>query len=383
MDSKALTAAAAILAAAPAHALAQTRTVETPTGDVRVETVTDGLVHPWALAVLPDGRMLVTERPGRLRLVSQQGELSEPLTGVPEVFSQGQGGLLDVALDPEFASNRQVYLTYAEPGEGGASTAVARGRLEQGGLQDLEVIFRQQPKVDGGNHFGSRLAFSPDGKLFVGLGERFKFDPAQDLSNHLGTVVRINPDGTVPEDNPFVGQEDARPEIWSYGHRNIQAAAIHPETGALWEIEHGPRGGDEINIPEPGRNYGWPLVSWGQHYDGEPIPDPPTRPDLAQSIYQWTPVIAASGMDFYTGDLFADWQGDLLVGGLVSEGIVRLDLDGQQVTDEHRLPLDARIRDVVQGPDGAVYALTDEDDGEILRLTPAGADATAEGDGNP
>ncbi|HSK40173.1 MAG TPA: PQQ-dependent sugar dehydrogenase, partial [Arenibaculum sp.] len=375
---KALLTVAAILAAIPVQACAQqARTVDTPSGPVRVETVTDGLVHPWALAFLPDGRMLVTERPGRLRIVSQQGELSDPLSGVPEVFARDQGGLLDVAVDPDFESNGQVYLTYAEAGEDGATTAVARGRLEDEGLQDVEVIFRQKPGIDGGKHFGSRLAFAPDGKLFVALGERFQFEPAQDLSNHLGTVVRINPDGSVPEDNPFVGQEDALPEIWSYGHRNIQAAAIHPETGALWEIEHGPRGGDEINIPEPGRNYGWPLVSWGRHYGGGAIPDPSTRPDLAQSIYQWTPVIAPSGMEFYTGDLFADWQGDLLVGGLVSRGIVRLDLDGQQVTDEQRLSLDARIRDVVQGPDGAVYALTDHDDGEILRLTPADADAAA------
>lgn len=337
---------------------------------VRIETVADGLEHPWGLAFLPDGRMLVTERPGRLRIVAASGTLSEPVAGVPQVFAQGQGGLLDVALDPDFAANRLVYLSYAEPGQGGASTAVARGRLEGNRLQDLQVIFRQQPKVDGGNHFGSRLAFAPDGKLFVTLGDRFKFEPAQDISNEIGTVVRINPDGSVPRDNPFVGRPGAAPAIWSYGHRNIQAAAIHPKTGALWEIEHGPWGGDELNIAEAGRNYGWPLVSWGRHYNGRDIPDPPTRPDLAQSIYQWTPVIAPSGMTFYTGKLFADWQGDLLVGGLAAGAIVRLSQDGQSAREKARIDLGARVRDVVQGPDGAVYALTDERQGKVLRVTP-------------
>ncbi len=337
---------------------------------VRIDTVAEGLVHPWGLAFLPDGRMLVTERPGRLRIVSPEGALSEPLAGVPEVFAQDQGGLLDVALDPDFVTNRLVYLSYAEPGPGGASTAVARGRLEGNALADVRVIFRQEPKVEGGNHFGSRLVFAPDGKLFVTLGERFKFEPAQDLSNHLGTIVRIDPDGSVPQDNPFVGRQDAKPEIWSYGHRNIQAAAIHPETGALWEVEHGPRGGDELNIAEAGRNYGWPLVSWGRHYTGGDIPDPPTRPDLAQSILQWTPVIAPSGMSFYTGKLFADWRGELLVGSLVDEAVVRIAQDGSSAREKARVPIGARVRDVVQGPEGAIYVLTDEDDGRLLKLTP-------------
>lgn len=366
---------AAALGLAACGVDAQERVVETESGPVRVETLASGLEHPWGMAFLPDGRMLVTERAGRLRIVARDGQVSEPVAGVPQVFAQGQGGLLDVALDPAFEENRLVYLSYAEPGPGGAaSTAVARGRLAEGArLEGVEVIFRQEPKVTGPNHFGSRLAFAPDGTLFVTTGERYQFEPAQDPSDHLGTVVRINPDGSVPPDNPFVDDPDARPEIWSYGHRNIQGAAIHPETGALWINEHGPRGGDEINIPEPGRNYGWPLVSWGDHYSGEPIPDPPTRPELAQSIHQWTPVIAASGMAFYTGDLFEDWRGDLLNGGLVSKGIVRLELDGQRVAGEERIPLDARIRAVAQGPDGAVYALTDQDDGDVLRLTPAGA----------
>lgn len=352
--------------------LAGPRMIETQAGRIQVQALASGLEHPWGLAFLPDGRMLVTERPGRLRIVSKEGRLSKPLAGVPQVFAKGQGGLLDVALDPDFASNRLVYLSYSEPGKGGASTAVARARLAEGALEDVRVIFSQQPKVSGNNHFGSRLVFAPDGTLFITLGERFKFDPAQDLSNHLGKIVRIYPDGSVPRDNPFVGQPGARPEIWSYGHRNVQGAAIHPETGALWAVEFGPAGGDELNLVEPGRNYGWPLVSWGRHYFGTDIPDPPTRPDLAQPIYHWTPVISPSGMTFYTGQLFPAWRGNLLIGGLSSKALVRLTLEGQRVKSEERIPMGARIRHVRQGPDGAVYLLTDRADGEILRLTPAG-----------
>ncbi len=357
----------------------QARTVETAAGRVRVETVADGLVHPWALAILPGGRMLVTERPGRLRLVTGAGRISEPIAGVPEVYARGQGGLLDVALDPDFADNRLVYLSYAEPGEGGtASTAVARGRLNEDAdeLEGVEVVFRQEPKVEGPNHFGARLVFAPDGTLFVTLGERFKFDPAQDLSNHLGTIVRIDRDGTVPDDNPFVGQRDAKPEIWSLGHRNIESAAIHPDTGALWVAEMGPRGGDELHLPEPGRNYGWPVVSWGEHYDGTDIPDPPTQPRFADAIKYWTPVISPSGMVFYTGEAFPGWRGSMLIGGLTAKAVVRLEVDGQVVTGEDRIELGQRIREVEQGPDGSVYALTDEENGELLRLAPAGG-ATA------
>lgn len=362
-----------VILSASGLALAQQPAIRTQSGMVTVATVARGLEHPWGLAFLPDGSMLVTERPGRLRIVDRDGRASEPLSGIPRVFAQGQGGLLDVALDPDFASNRLVYITYAEPGPGGASTAAARGRLNQGqtGLENVEVIFRQDPKVSGPNHFGSRLVFSPDGKLFVTTGERFKFEPAQDISNHLGTVVRINPDGSVPPDNPFVGRKDARPEIWSYGHRNIQAGAINPASGQLWIAEMGPRGGDELNIPQPGRNYGWPLVSWGTHYDRRPIPNPPTRPDLADAIHHWTPSISPSGLTFYTADVFPDWRGDALIGGLSAQAIIRLTLDGDRVVREERIPMRARIRNVRQGPDGAVYALTDEDDGKILRLTPA------------
>jgi len=341
----------------------------TKAGTIKVETVATGLSHPWGLAFLPDGRMLVTERSGTLRLVSKDGKLSPPLSGVPKVVVAGQGGLLDVAIDPDFKSNSLVYLTYSEPGEGGAGTAVARGKLGESGLDGVEVIFRQEPKVEGGNHFGSRLVFAPDGKLFVTLGERFTFTPAQDLTNDLGKIVRINPDGSEPKDNPFVGRTDARPEIWSYGHRNPQGAAIHPETGKLWETEFGPMGGDELNIPQADANYGWPVVSWGSHYTGEDIPDPPTHPEFADAIYHWNPVISPSGIAFYTADAIPAWKGNLLIAGLSSQAIVRLTLDGEKVVEEERIPMGTRIRDVVQGPDGAVYALTDEGNGKILRLT--------------
>jgi aldose sugar dehydrogenase len=353
----------------PQISLAENRTLPTQAGPIKVETVASGLANPWGLAFLPDEQMLVTERPGTLRLVAKDGTKSNPVSGVPEVFAQGQGGLLDVAIDPDFKSNRLVYLSYAEPGEGGASTAVARGKLGETGLENLEVIFRQEPKVAGGNHFGSRLVFAPDGKLFVTLGERFTFERAQDLSNDLGKILRINPDGSIPKDNPFVGREGARPEIWSYGHRNAQGAAIHPETGKLWENEFGPMGGDELNIPEAGKDYGWPVVSWGSHYDGRAIPEPPTHPEFADAIYHWNPVISPSGMTFYTAEAIAAWKGNLLIGGLSSQAIVRLSLDGESVTAEERIPMGARIRDVVQAPDGSAYALTDEQDGKILRLT--------------
>jgi glucose/arabinose dehydrogenase len=352
--------------------LAEDKTVETKEGTLKVETIAGGLQHPWGLAFLPDGRMLVTERSGTLRIVGKDGKMSEPVKGVPEVLAEDQGGLLDVALDPKFGENGLVYLSYSELGEDGKSgTAVARGKLGSDAFENVEIIFRQRPKTDGALHYGSRLVFAPDGKLFVTLGERFKFKPAQDLSTTLGKIVRINSDGSVPEDNPFVGQEGKLPEIWSYGHRNSQGAAIHPETGQLWENEFGPLGGDELNIIEPGKNYGWPVVSWGNHYDRKDIPDPPTHPEFTDAIYQWTPVISPSGMTFYTADAIRAWRGNLLISGLSSQGIVRLTLDGAKVTSEERIALDDRIRHVAQGPDGAVYVLTDERDGSILRLTMA------------
>jgi glucose/arabinose dehydrogenase len=268
-----------------------------------------------------------------------------------------------------------VYLTYAEAREGGAATAAGRGRLDDAAstLEGFRVIFRQEPAVSGGNHFGSRLAFAPDGKLFVSLGERFKFDPAQDLSTHLGKLIRINPDGSVPPDNPFVGRQGVRPEIWSYGHRNPQGLAVQPGTGILWEGEFGPLGGDEINLPEPGRNYGWPLVSWGKHYDGRAIPNPRSRPDLADAVRHWVPAISFSGMAFYNGEAFPAWRGNLLLAGLASEALTRLGVDGQRITGEERIALGTRIRHVVSGPDGLVYVLTDEDNGRVLRLSPAPA----------
>jgi aldose sugar dehydrogenase len=359
--------------AQPVAAGQSTRDIRTESGMIRVEVIAHGLEHPWGLAFLPDERMLVTERPGRLRVITHDGRASVPVRNVPAVYARGQGGLLDVALDPDFTENRLVYLSYAEPGPNDtASTAVARGQLNQAAtaLDSVMVIFRQEPKVPGGNHFGSRLAFAPNGTLFISTGERFKFEPAQDLSNDLGKIVRIKRDGSIPPDNPFVGKPGIRPEIWSYGHRNVQGVAIDPRTGLLWAHEFGPSGGDELNMPQAGHNYGWPLVSASKHYDGRPIPDPSTRPDLAAAVYQWTPVISPSGMVFYTGNLFPRWRGDILIGGLSAQGIVRVTLDGNKVRGEHRIELGQRIRDVAQAPDGAVYALTDQTDGEILRLSP-------------
>jgi aldose sugar dehydrogenase len=356
----------------PAFGQGQPR-LKSDMGEIAVETVARGLNHPWGAAFLPDGRMLVTERVGRLRIMAKDGQVSPPLDGVPRVVSRGQGGLLDVALDPAFAQNRLVYLSYAEARDGGAATAAGRGRLNDAGtaLEGFTVIFRQEPAVSGGNHFGSRLAFTLDGKLFISTGDRFKFDPAQDLSSHIGKLIRINPDGSVPPDNPFVNRKDAKPEIWSYGHRNAQGLAVQPETGVLWEGEFGPLGGDEINLPEAGKNYGWPLVSWGKHYDGREIPNPPTRPDLVDAVHHWTPAISFSGMAFYTGDAFPGWRGNLLLAGLASQTLARLSIEGRRVTGEERIRIGTRIRHVLPGPDGLVYLLTDEDNGRVLRLSPA------------
>jgi glucose/arabinose dehydrogenase len=368
---------ACLASGAPRPAQAQAPRSPTPApvnGGVRVQTVARGLEHPWALAFLPDGRMLVTERPGRLRTVGQDGRLSEPLAGVPQVQAGGQGGLLDVALDPRFGENRLIYLSYAEPGEGGAGTAVARGRLGEGRLEDVRVIYRQQPKVQGSSHFGSRLVFGRDGSLFVTQGDRFSYrDKAQDLSVGLGKIVRINPDGSVPRDNPFVGRAGVRPEIWSYGHRNVQGAALHPETGQLWTVEHGARGGDELNRPEAGRNYGWPVITYGVDYSGLKIGEGTAKPGMEQPVYYWDPVIAPSGMTFYTGGVFPDWKGSILIGSLRPGLLVRLALvDGRVAREERYLgDLGERIRDVRQGPDGLLYLLTDSRDGRILRVLPA------------
>ena len=343
-------------------------------GIVQVQTIAKGLEHPWSLAILPDKRILVTERRGRLRLVGADGRVSEPLAGVPQVYASGQGGLLDVALSPEFAKDRLVYLSFAEAGDGGSGTAVARGRFGERGLENTQVIWRQQPKVGGSNHWGSRIVFHADGTLFVTLGERFNHsDGAQDLSATLGKVVRINPDGSAPRDNPFVNRAGARPEIWSYGHRNVQAAALHPETGQLWTVEHGARGGDELNHPEAGKNYGWPVISYGTHYTFLKIGEGTVKPGMEQPVYYWDPVIAPSGMTVYTGELFAGWKNNLLIGSLTPGGLVRLVMRDGKVAQEERYlgDLRERIRDVRQAPDGSIYILTDSRDGQILRITPA------------
>jgi glucose/arabinose dehydrogenase len=367
----------ALSASGPAFAV--DKVFNTEKAEVRVTTFADGLTEPWGLAALPDGGFLVTEKQGNLRFVTSGGKLSEPLRGVPEVDSRGQGGLLDVALDPEFQRNRLVYISYSEPGEGGNSTAVARGVLsaDGGALSDVRVIFSQKPKVRSIRHFGSRLVFDGQDHLFIGLGERsdeqFRTQ-AQDLNSHLGKVIRIRPDGSVPDDNPFVNRAGALPEIWSYGHRNIQGAALNPETGVLWTNEHGPRGGDEINIPQAGKNYGWPVVSYGVNYDGTPVgTGKRTAEGMEEPVYQWTPVIGASGMLFYTGSAFPEWKGSLFNGGLVTKNVVRLELDGTRVVHEERLlgDLGQRIRTVIQGNEGDLYLLTDESDGEILRVAPA------------
>lgn len=340
----------------------------------RVIDVARGLERPWGLAFLPDGRLLVTERPGRLRLVTD-GVLSAPLAGVPTVFARGQGGLLDVALSPTFERDHLVYLSFAEPGPGGASTAVARGRLGPRGLEGTQVIWRQQPKVEGPNHWGSRLVFRPDGTLFVTLGERFTYrERAQDLSTTLGKIVRIDPDGSIPADNPFVGRPGVRPEIWSYGHRNVQAAALDAQ-GRLWTVEHGAMGGDELNRPEAGKNYGWPVITYGLDYSGARIGIGTAKEGMEQPVYYWDPVIAPSGAVFYTGSAFPEWRGDLFVGSLKPGCLVRLRLDGDRVALEERYleALGERIRDVRQGPDGFLYLLTDEPRGRIFRLEPTGA----------
>jgi glucose/arabinose dehydrogenase len=365
---------AAALLVAPTAVEAQV--LPSSAGSLRVETVAGGLSHPWALAFLPDGRMLVTERPGRLRIVTADGRLSPPLAGVPRVFARGQGGLHDIILDRGFLQNRAVYSCYAEPADGGGRTAMTRARLndEGGRLDDVQVIFRQEGPLSSGNHFGCRIVQARDGTLFLTLGDHFgPRDEAQNLANHLGKIVRVRPDGTVPDDNPFVGRGDAKPEIFSYGHRNSQGAALHPASGKLWMHEHGPRGGDEINIIEKGRNYGWPVIGYGIDYSGARIHQATSRPGMEQPVKYWVPSIAPSGMAFYTGDLFPAWRGSLFVGALAGRMLVRLSLDGERVTGEERLlqELGERIRDVRQGPDGAIYLVTDNAAGRILRVSPA------------
>jgi glucose/arabinose dehydrogenase len=357
----------------------QTRAPETKANVAyQVETLATGLDHPWALAFLPDGSKLITERAGRLRILGTDGKLSPAVTGLPAVSAEGQGGLLDVALDPDYARNGLIYWTYAEPREGGNGTTAARGKLVTSAaprLEAVQVIWRQMPTMDSPLHFGGRLAFARDGALFVTTGERSILPgrmQAQKLDAALGKVVRIRPDGSIPADNPYLGNPQAKPEIWSIGHRNVQSAAINPRTGQLWTVEHGAKGGDEVNIPQAGKDYGWPTITYGEEYSGQPIGDGITqKAGMEQPVYYWDPVIAPSGMAFYDAELFPAWKGSLLVGGLRGY-LVRLTLDGDKVVGEERLLTDLglRIRDVRVGPDGAVYVVTDEDDGRVLRISP-------------
>ncbi len=362
----------------------QTRAPERKAGVAfDVVTVASGLQNPWGVTFLPDGRMLVTERPGRLRIVKADGTMSEPVTGLPAVDARGQGGLLDVELDPGFATNHLIYWSFSEPHDDGTNnTAVARGVFVDGAaprVERVEVIYHQSPAMNSRLHYGSRLVFARDGKLFVTQGERSITEgrmQAQNLDGLLGKIVRINPDGSIPADNPFVGREGARPEIWSLGHRNVQGATLNPATGELWEVEHGTRGGDEINIARKGGDYGWPTIAYGIEYRGGTITGGITAKDgMEQPIYYWDPVIAPSGMSFYTADLFPAWKGSLFIGGLGSTSLVRLDVEGERITGEERLltdlqPEPERIRDVQQGPDGAIYLLTDNAAGRVLKLVP-------------
>jgi glucose/arabinose dehydrogenase len=349
-----------------------------------VVTVTEGLVNPWGLAFLPDGKMLVTERPGRLRVVSADGkQVSEPVAGLPAVDARGQGGLLDVALDPAFPKNQLIYWSYAEPRDGGMNnTAVARGKFVDGAapkVENVQVIFHQAPSLASPLHFGSRLVFGRDGTLFITMGDRSITEgrmQAQNMDSLIGKIARLNPDGSIPKDNPFVGKQGVRPEIWSYGHRNIQAATLHPTTGELWEVEHGTRGGDEVNVARKGKDYGWPTIAYGIEYQGPPITGGIQQKDgMEQPVYYWDPNIAPSGMIFYTGKLFPAWQNSMFIGGLGSTNLVRLTVKGDRVVGEERLlqalqPSRDRYRDVRQGPDGAIYLLTDNAKGRILKIVP-------------
>jgi glucose/arabinose dehydrogenase len=347
-------------------------------------TVAEGLQNPWSLAFLPGGKMLVTERPGRLRVVSADGKLSPAVTGLPAVFARGQGGLLDVVLDPAFAKNNLIYWSFSEPKEDGTNnTAVARGKFVDDPaaprVDDVQVIYHQRPSLNSPLHFGSRLVFGRDGTLFVTQGERSIIPgrmQSQKMDSGLGKIVRINADGSIPKDNPYVGKEGVLPEIWSFGHRNVQAAALHPTTGELWEVEYGARGGDEINIARKTKDYGWPTITYGIEYAGGPIGAGITQQaGMEQPLYYWDPIIGPSGMIFYTGTLFPAWKGNLFIGGHGTLDLVRVVLDGEKVIGEERLmkdlqPKPERIRDVRQGPDGAIYMVTDSATGRIIKIVP-------------
>ncbi|HTF98107.1 MAG TPA: PQQ-dependent sugar dehydrogenase [Cellvibrio sp.] len=349
--------------------------IQTETGKIRVTTIAEGLENIWSLAFLPDGNMLITEKPGRMRIVTAAGKVGEPLQGLPKIYNQGQAGLLDVVLAPDFASSKKIYFSYSEPGEKGRnSTAVSHAILNGNQLEKVTRIFSQQPKVDSNNHYGSRLVWGDDGTLFVTLGERYsEKDKSQTLDNHQGKVVRINADGSVPADNPFVKTPGALPEIWSYGHRNVQGAAIHPQTRKLWTGEHGPQGGDELNIDEAGKNYGWPVITYGENYGGGKIGEGTHKQGMEQPVYKWVPSIATAGFIFYTGNQFSHWKNNILLASLKEQTLVRLVVEGNKIIKEERLlknELGQRYRSVIQGPDGLLYLVTDESKAKILQLSP-------------
>ena len=373
------TATALNACAQPAQAPASVASVqshEAASTTSRIQTIASGLEHPWAVALLPEGGFLVSERPGRLRRIAADGSVSAPLSGLPAVFAQGQGGLLDVVLDPQYPANKRIWFSYAEPGEGGsAGTAAATATLAGDALVDLQVIYRQQPKLEGGLHFGSRLAFDGKGHVFISQGERGQKGMAQDLGVLQGKLVRLNLDGSIPADNPYARRADARGEIWSHGHRNMQGMAVDPRNGRLWQSEHGPRGGDELNLPQAGKNYGWPVASDGMDYgSNRPYPETKGReaPGMERPHHVWAVSPALSGMAFYGGRPGNAWNDSLFLGALAGRSLIRLQLDGDRIVAEERLlvELGERIRDVRVGADGAVYVLTDEADGQLLRLQP-------------
>ena len=352
----------------------QAQSINTEEHRIRVTPLTTGLQHPWGLAFLPDGRMLVTERPGRLRVISKDFKLeAAAIEGLPAVAAFGQGGLMDIALHPKFADNKLVYISYSAGDNNGIGTEVARGVLNGNKLDNLQIIFRMQPKLRTGYHFGSRLVFDRDGLLYITLGDRGEMERAQNPEDHNGSVIRIHDDGRVPKDNPFVGKPGWRAEKYTLGNRNMQGAALHPQSGLLWTHEHGPQGGDEINVIRAGVNYGWPIITYGANYGtGTKIGEGTAKDGMAQPLYKWVPSIAPSGMAFYTGNKFPRWKGDLLVGALKDQMLVRLKLDGEKVVREERIlkNLVGRIRDVRMGPDGLIYLLTDEANGALVRVEP-------------
>jgi glucose/arabinose dehydrogenase len=373
LSTAVLALAIAIIVGGPA---AQAQIVRSEAHDFRLVRLVEGLEHPWGLAFLPDGRMLVTERPGRLRIVAKDHKLdAEPVAGLPAITPHGQGGLMDVTIHPRFAENSLVYISYAARGDGGVSTEVARGRLSGRRLEDVQVLFRQLPKSGSGRHFGSRLVFDRAGFLYITLGDRGDMERAQKPDDHAGSVIRLHDDGRVPQDNPFVGKPGWKPEKYTLGNRNIQGAALHPQTGLLWTHEHGPQGGDEVNVIRAGVNYGWPVITYGvQYVIGTRIGEGTHKTGMAQPLHYWVPSIAPSGMAFYTGDRFPGWRGDLFVGALRDQMLVRLKLDGEKVIAEERMLKGTlgRIRDVRNGPDGLIYLLTDDSRGVLARLEPAG-----------